>query len=208
MRNDFIYTPISFRKYEYIEFDNAKWLKIFHHKVSDSNDFYTDINSYLSSNSPNVFSILGDYAFYPRYNLSNYEFLLYYPEHEGYNRWLQSNFPLEEEDTWGKTQADGFINISCDWNYNLWGGLVKTDLSDCSLIDGSFGHGFVFYSIGFKQNCGQYGITNFPSFNDTATEVFLWVRVKNIYLGDFHSHLSCQKSCNLNIYIIIIIIVR
>ena len=195
------------RKYSSFEFDGATWLKIFHHKVSDSNDFYTDINSYLSSNTDNVFSILGAYTFYPRYDPSNYEFLLYYPQYEGYNRWLQSNFPLDEVESSGKAQVTGFKNISCDWNYNSWGGLVKTDLSDCSLIDGSVGHGHVFYSIGFKQNCGNYGKTNFPSFNDTATEFFFWVRVKNIYLGDFHSHLSCQKSCNLNIYIIIIIIV-
>ena len=188
-------------KYEFAKFENAFWIKLFHHKVHSQEDFFddpTDILQYI--NKPNQYSIISEYKSIARYNQSNYEFLLYYPEFSGYNRWSQKLFPTEEEDEIGKETAEGYENISISWTDNHWGGLV-TSYQECTQLEGSIGSNDVYYSLGFKKKCGNYQNDVIPAYELSAHEVYLWMRVKAFYFRGICS-LSGTSTIHIQLYFI------
>ena len=177
-------------RYQFAKFQGASWIKLFHHKVYQTSDFFdktTDIFQYI--NSPNKYSIIGEYQNISRYDSTKYEFLLYYTDFPGFNRWSQTYSPSEDPDIKGNKEAIGYQKISISWTNNYWGGLVSSS-HECTAFDGSVGIDLVYYAIGYKKSCGNYGISTLPSYDPDAHEVFLWMRVKDFYVRQITCHHS------------------
>ena len=180
--------PVWTDKYEFAKFQGASWIKLFYHKVNQPDDFFEEATDALKyTNTQNKYSIIGEYDSIHRYDETKYEFLLYYPELSGFNRWSQTNFPTEENDSSEKVTAEGHQNISISWTDNFWGGLVGSN-NQCTLFEGSIGSGLVYYSIAFKKECGEYGVSTMPSYRSSVHEVYWWMRVKDFYVR--------QKTCH------------
>ena len=94
--------------------------------------------------SERKYSILSEVQEWP--HSGKYEFLLQYPELEGYNRWKQTNFPLSEAYYQGKQEVEGYENVSITWTTRQWAGLQNS--TGCSLLEGSISVTNWYYAIG------------------------------------------------------------
>jgi len=157
---------------------NATWMKIFHH-YSGSGQYFANNSHALLSNQDGLFSIMGILdSSYQKYNL--YEFLLEYPEFDGYNRWKQTLLPYDDIEKTGY-KAIGYEPVYISWEGQFWGGLVRSSQSSYTTIDGSCGAANWFYSIGTIN--GEFWPNQFPGPALTNTvrynvqEVLLWIRV-------------------------------
>ena len=190
--------------FEYKVFEHATWLKIFHHKMKVANDRFDDFDEALFCNKANKFSILSKIN--DRYKImGKYEFLLLYPGIAGYNRWLQSVFPLYENDENGKTQARGFQKVNLTWGVNKFKGLVRSMIHsdvNCipSLIDGTIGSQDWFYAIGYIKTCSQVFQTSIPGPDISANEVILYIRKPYITLNNINQ----RKPLFIHVIIIIL----
>ena len=119
------------------------------------------------------------------------------------NRWSQTKFPTEENDAIGRPKAIGYQNISISWTDNYWGGLVGSNHT-CSLIDGSVGSGLVYYSIGYKKECENYGTTTIPSYGPSVHEFYWWMRVKDFYVKQYTCH--CRTSISFKYSLIFLLL--
>ena len=113
-----------------------------------------------------------------------------YPNLIGFNQWRQTLNPLEDSDVSGKF-ALGYEGVSISWNYNDWGGLVRSS-SDKTLLDGSVGVGSYFYAIGLKEAWPYQGIPSYGSTN--SDEVNLWVRVHSFGYEDAYTCKSIDSN--------------
>ena len=153
--------------------------------VEKIEDAFETIDDALSAYNTNQYSILSEALQWP--HKGEYEFLLQYPELSGFNRWTQTNFPLDENCTSGQDTVDGFQNISCTWIEQHWGGLCRS--RGCSLLEGSINYGHWFYAIGTKKNCNGFGIRNIPGPNAYEVhEVYLWMRVSNMIIYNLFTY--------------------
>ena len=158
-------------------FDNRKWLLVFRHKFETNADLFSKESEVLFHESKNKFSILGaiDESF--RSN-GVYEFLLEYPEVEGFNHWTQTKNPA----TCPPNTENGYKGINITWNTYGWHGLSRSDPTSGAFIDGSpFSEGW-FYAIG--QNANWFNaipaFVNYYDPNYTKTcEVLLWIRISS-----------------------------
>ena len=165
-------------KYELKTQYGAYWVKIFYHHFDSSEDFFETKEDALNVSKENQYSIFLEASQWP--HDGPYEFLLQYPglSVSGYNRWKQTNFPLNESDNLTKSTVDGYENVSCTWTIHSWAGLQKGH--GCSLLEGSVGHGNWYYAIG-AQSCTDW--TNcFPGPSGCVYTVYLWMRIPDILL--------------------------
>ena len=171
-------------KYEYKLFGGASWIKIYYQDVDISN--YTDVNQALASNEPGKFSILSEAKNLEHYHRDAYEFLLEYPGYTGFNRWKQSNYPLDTIES-----VSGFVNVSCSWTVNCWRGLSRTSYK-CALLDGTGPGCGWFYAFGMKIKCDPAYTRLFPGPTGYRSKVYLWMRVSHIKgtlsLNNCHKH--------------------
>ena len=163
-------------KYELKNQYGASWVKLFFHHVDSSEDLFEKGEDALDVFNEKQYSILLEASQWP--HDQPYEFLLQYPELPGFNRWKQKNFPLNESDISGKSNVEGFHNISCSWTQNYWGGLQKGN--NCTLLEGTVGRDNWYYSIGTIRNCDSNWVTCFPGPNGCVYTVYLWMRIPDI----------------------------
>ena len=189
----------SIKEYKYAY--RAYWKLLFYSNQTNPEDFFDDLSVYPTIKSEKVYSNIQEESERPR--SGKFEFLLEYPELNGYNRWKQNNFPLNEEES-NNIKADGYEEIHISWrNYN-WGGLIKSS-SQFALIDGSVGNSAWYYAIGYtgKSHVWSGGT---PGPYSLIHEVFLWIRI-NMHPDMFS--LSKKRSLYLKyqlFYTIVIII--
>lgn len=156
-----IYVPVK-------EFDDATWLRVFHHNNLGGKELWDAIsqaeNSYDVLHRQSILSYLDNYK-----GKDGFEFLLEYSDLNGYNRWIQSTNPLKSAD------VRGYEVVSITWNASNWRGLAKST-SGKALLDGSPGNNW-FYAIGATTNFNG-GI---PGPGQAVTgSVDLWVRIDNL----------------------------
>ena len=131
--------------------------------------------------SERKYSILSEVQEWP--HSGKYEFLLQYPELEGYNRWKQTNFPLSEAYYQGKQEVEGYENVSITWTTRQWAGLQNS--TGCSLLEGSISVTNWYYAIGTKKDCAGYGVNSMPGPKDPPVHfVYLWMRIPGISLNN------------------------
>ena len=160
-----------------------------------NNKFFANFDETLKCNKPQLYSILGDLNESYQIN-GSYEFLLEYPSVIGYNRWIQSLLPQNNNDA---LLVQGYKPISISWNYEYWNGLVRSTVTHSTLIDGSVGSSNWYYSIGCIYSPWA---PNFPGPNSTLllTEVSLWIRVKDEIK---FKTLTSKSNFNLKLFLIV-----
>jgi len=175
------------------------WLKIFHHN-GYGGSMFRDFSHALSSDEPNLYSILHKITDSYKIN-GKFEFLLEYPELSGYNRWKQSYHPINENDD--VRPVRGYEAISISWQTEYWGGLTKSSRIGNTLIDGSCGHSYWFYSIGAYQN-NEWIIAKCPSTKNcipgpsgSVREVILWVRVTTTDIFEYTSSTKVSRKYSI-----------
>ena len=179
--------------YRYKSDHGVYWKLIFFSKQNNENDFHESVEKYLSSNTDKIYSIIEEES-----NKSiladKYEFLLDYPQKNGYNRWKQTNFPLNEKDNTTKSTAEGYEPIHISFTEQYWGGLLKSGDS-CALIEGSIGSTNWWYTIGYKRRCHRSYIHVFPGPGKTVNEVYWWMRsyVTGRLLFTNHKHYTSNN---------------
>ena len=165
-----LYFCFAFCQYETKTQYEAIWLKVFDHD-SGAGGFFQSKTEALNCSITNRYSIL--YILDSRFKINGkYEFLLEYPELVGYNRWLQTNSPIDETEQSGKT-AEGYEAISITWDASYWGGLVKSTRSTTFLEGSTKSTSIAWYGIGYIST--QYS----PQHAGPGVKVkkaVLWVR--------------------------------
>ena len=167
----------------YIVFKNYYWQLVFRHNIPTAPYFANKEDALTISYDEDRYSILSKMKSLKRVGF-NYEFLLYYPGTEGYNYWMQTNSPIDEQEEnlpSGKS-VDGYVPIEISWNYNYWGGLARSSNANF-LIDGSTYHSNVCYGIGAIMSTIRCDLDASNSYND----VTLWLRVNPL------DRISCLK---------------
>ena len=175
----------------YVQKYNASWLLLNYLNLNVKYEAWESLDEAKLSFKPYRYSILSYLT--DKYKINGeFEFLLEYPEHNGYNRWYQTSNPLQENETVLSTskKAEGYRPHTITWEDNYWGGLVSSSY-DNVLLDGSTYHGYTFYSIGRTVIYEQYGIASFDNKNTRIS--ILWVRVPYI---PFY---TCQTSFHIKI---------
>ena len=157
----------------------SKWLLVFHHN-SKNKEYFANREMVLDCDQTNLYSILGKIDDSYRIN-GSFEFLLEYPEFDGYNRWSQINNPVNENETIGKNPVSGYRAINISWNARFWGGLAISTQKDHTFIDGSIGSGNYYYMIGAYHfwyiSHGGIDEYHFAGPDVAVSECFLWLRI-------------------------------
>ena len=157
-------------KYAY----DSYWLLLYYHNFDISGPW---VRGTAERNfETNKYSIL--YSINPSLKINGeYEFLLEYPEKNGYQRWYQSSNPMEEFEnpSLGKRNAEGYREHTVSWTTCGWGGLVRTSNQDIVLLDGTTYHDDSYYSIG---RYSSYNGAVPGNDNDILIKIsILWIRV-------------------------------
>jgi len=184
---------------------NKTWLLIFRHN-SIKGGFLKDEHEASFSLNKNKFSLLSkineSFKVTDNDTYFSYEFLLEYPEFEGFNHWRQELFPSDERT---RTQSINYEALSqISWPYRYWGGLALNEHDkQYSFIDGSPLTNTWHFAIGSYTN--YYGVDRFPGpcldldslCLNSVSEVYLWMRLDNPQLVEYLP--SIIKTCNTRI---------
>ena len=174
--------------------DGSVWALIFDHNCVGGTVLFTSYNEVINCQVDNKYSrlYLLSTGLYKSATDGKHEFMLCYPDDTTlYNRWKQTNSPLNEyKGTSDSTlKADGYEAIKIAWDDHLWGGLTlqsenKSLSSSC--ISGSVGAGEWFYAIGAYKtyNSGIPASPMVTTDGSTAGRVQLWVRIDNTVIPD------------------------
>ena len=199
--------------YELSERLDARWLKIFHQNSTGNRYFDKATNqANYNTNDPYLFSILKLLPYIRKFDDFQYEFLLEYPGHSGYNRWSQTVEPHKVISPHGKDI--GFKEIDLTWKGYLFSGLgFSQDLRfymDCTVNESLYAH----YAIGSFAPYASSDIIPGPRINDEngnrisgfdVREVTLWIRVRDFYQL-FNIPCTCQKFRIYSVHYFIIFI--
>lgn len=175
--------PVNIGKYEYRTFRNIEWLKVFYQNFNSGVGFSTAKDALLC-NEEDRYSILSELNDSLKLNNKKYEFILYYPELDVYNRWRQTNNPIDEYEATGKTTVDGFHPIHTGAKINEWGGLARSNGTNAALLNGTpgqIGSGSWWLAIGVVTGASFYNsiktFYNIPAHNTGVNISYLWIRV-------------------------------
>ena len=149
--------------------------------------FFDSEEEFLSCNTSEKFSIIGEASKYPRIN-NRYEFLLEYPELNGqHNRWYQDVFPTEYEEDRENT-VPGFDCFDCDWE-SFTGLCMSKDST--TFVEGQCNSWQYFFSIGQRKTwtlaTGTVGVIG--PIEVAVQEVYLWMRIlrnRTSVINTFH----------------------
>ena len=175
----------------------AKWLKIFYHNSTGIN-FFTKEEAPYNVNDPAKYSILKLIPRIRRYDSSVFEFLIEFPELEGFNRWTQIANPLNVK---SPIEDIGFSPISLTWNGSIFAGIARSSyvdnaFMDCCANSSTYWH----YAIGAFSKWGEadqmpgprVGLPDDPhAYHINVREVQLFIRVK-----EFHHLFNHFLTCN------------
>ena len=180
----------------------ATWLLLNYQNLNVKREPWESLDEAKLSFKPYRYSILSLLNDEHRIN-GKFEFLLEYPEHKGYNRWLQTSNPLYENEVNknGEQKAEGYEEIQISFPDNYWGGLVNSLSDKYVLLDGSTYIDYTFFSIGRLEIYGKYGLASFKNIETTIS--ILWIRITSL------PFFTCKKLMSLKhniLYIFIIII--
>ena len=188
--------------FNYKIFKNETFLLIFHHNSYKKQYFTQEEAGYnIEQNKYSIINII-DESYKIKYNegedneYSAYEFLLEYPELDGYNQWTQEVYMTEEivPDNDIKYRP---INIS--WDYYSWGGLYLSSMPNLTYIDGSPNDGTWHYGIGVYHHAFSDNDISGPcnSIDYCKNQYFhivnLWIRVTDVILTKKH---NCSCFCS------------
>ena len=143
----------------------ASWFLIFHHNSAGG---YFSTSEQLSTCSTHKYSALGILEKF-RIN-GEFEFLLEYPQIEGFNRFKQTSNPTKS------SKVTGFVKKHLSWESCSFAGLALSS-SSSTFIDGSPNADTWYYAIALYSKWGGGDIPGPFSEGVTITEVNLWVRV-------------------------------
>ena len=175
---------IRISHYQFKRAYGASWLRIFYQRKYSYSEGFDSKSQCYDYVSDSMYSILGNASEYSPFG-DKYEFLLEYPEIEGYNRWKQTDFPTKNKEKVGVSPVKGYENVSISWNIQYWGGL-SVSLSPTSLLDGSIGNYYFWFSICYLKNVGDYD-DKMPG-PSLIHEVILWMRVSDIFFPTYANH--------------------
>ena len=156
---------------------NSFWQLLYYHDFSKERA-WSSVDEARRSYKSDKYSVL--YSINPKYKINGkYEFLLEYPEHDGFNQWSQTSNPLEEIEIPGdgSQNAEGYKEISCTWKSDYFGGLVRSSSNTLTLLDGSSYHENTYYSIG-RTSAMNNGV---PGPGIIVQKSQLWMKVNNPY---------------------------
>ena len=159
---------------------NDRWMLVFYHNSSNGL-FYNEFEEIKFQNDykHGKYSIFGLLQSDLKQN-NKFEFLLEYPELNGYNLWRQSNNPIEENKLPDIVFVKGYEEINVQFTMNCWHGLSLSD-SDKTFIDGSNCQqtgqleNYYYYSIGATS--AWLGDNCFAGPEKCVHNVYLWVRM-------------------------------
>jgi len=161
------------------------WQLIYYHDLSKAGK-WDSTNDALNYNHPYKYSVIDSID--ESYIINDgYEFLLEYPEKNGYNNWIQTNFPLNEIEEDDKRYVVGYTPIHISWTSQHWGGLFKSS-SSSTLIDGSYLKNIAWYAIG-RISIYEGAV---PGPGSLINKTLLWIRVSS------HVEKSCKLRCKDN----------
>lgn len=173
--------------------DKGRWARIFYHNCKSGNVLFSKDNSFAEAKETNKtnptgndkYSILSKLEYFRGSTKSPFEFRLKYPtdEPDKKNIWKQTNNPTFEA-------IQGYHPIEINWNERDWGGLEYGNTSS-TFMKGSVKQPTWFYAIGATIKF-QGGI---PSYDFTANDVELWVRINNydLFANNFIENVSIDK---------------
>lgn len=180
--------------------DGSLWARVFYHNCKEGSVLFSSLAEIKNTTSNDKFSRLDKLSEYKRSD-GKYEFMLCYPNFSAtqYNRWKQTNNPMEEYITPTTTgsKAAGYTAVHIDWTGNYWGGLTRQNsnastISNCYL-SGSVGHTNWFYAIG-ATNTWNTGIPMQGSDTQNWGSAELWVRIDDKTVTTIDSGTSTTKS--------------
>ena len=181
---------------------DASWMLLNYINLNEKYEPWTSFDEANISFKPYRYSVLGLLSDEHKIN-DEFEFLLEYPEHNGYNRWYQSMNPLydiEYEKGNGLQTAKGYREHTLSWKNNYFSGLMKS-CSIRTLLDGTRNMDSTYYSIGRVE---VYKTNGLCSFEEVDTKVsLLWVRVPFIPIGTHIKCISFSKNIITSIFIYI-----
>ena len=151
--------------------DNSLWVPVFYHNNHSGKVLFSSESEFLSTNTPDKYSILGllhNGGF--KNSSGKYEFLLRYPTMDPthYNRWYQNNDPY--------SAISGYSAITINWGDENWGGLAPSSDSSMTFVDGSPNTDGWFYAIGSRHVWVDKGIPGYSTSTELETDVCLYVR--------------------------------
>ena len=177
----------------YMLFKNAIWLKVFYHNATFGDFYERNEADVLDSHTEQKFSILGSINSSFKIN-GKYEFLYEIPGKIGYNRWKQTNHPINTTKSM-TPEENGFQPVKLYWPYNF-GSLRKHN--GCTVYCCSYDSQKWWYTIGALATCSKnsmpliYDDSGTNSYN--GKEVALWIRLPNINgLDEFKKTCHCHN---------------
>ena len=154
----------------------ATWLLLNYINLNEKYEPWSSFDEANLSFKPYRYSILGLLSDKHKIN-SEYEFLLEYPEHNGYNRWYQELNPLYDIETAPGTAsqtAKGYRKHTLSWEDNYFSGLKRSCYST-PFLDGTRNSDYNFYSIGRIDLYKNYGLCSYIEIKTYIS--ILWVRI-------------------------------
>ena len=153
---------------------NAIWRLIFYQRANHTH-FLKNYEEFLSFKSQNIYSIIGIASSFPKIN-GHYEFLLEYPELEGYNRWIQDVFPTNHREDY-ENCVPGYECKECTWKI-FCGLCLNTDRTYIFLEGNSNSSWYWYYGIGSLQDYVGNQKSGIPGpFQHVVDSVLLWMRI-------------------------------
>ena len=193
-------------------FNQKPWLLIFFHNITKESDYFSDDeNEFLYVVERQKFSIFkyinGDFNYH-----GYYEFLIEYPALEGYNQWKQSVFPLDANENNNENVGFKEDESILTWP-NLFKGLIRSSVTEKSILDGITNNQYWWFTIGAKGNHGTNPLF-FPGPSTSADgfygidlqAVLLWIFVPPHVLNNiFHLTYNIKRLISFPFLVQIII---
>ena len=131
---------------------NDSWALIFHHDARKG--FFANKKQALFSKNDDLFSVLNKVD--DTFKIDDkFEFVLEYPEIEGYSQWTQTINPLNSK----ANETNGYQKIHFSWNqFESFDGLGLSFTPQSNLLDGSRFMITRFYAIGLYYQIGNTSV--------------------------------------------------
>lgn len=168
--------------------DGSKWVPLVLHNATGGSIVYSSVSEALQCTNSNKISNL--YLFQKEHNIFKdingfYEFILYYPGLNNYQRWKQRSNPVLTYDA-----VANYIPIHIPWTDQRWGGMARNNLSLSSasntFLSGTINHGNWYYALCSFVNYSSGGIPGPGSAKDCYSGwVKFYVRVPQLEQENF-----------------------
>ena len=186
--------------YQIKNFLGLNWLLIFYHD-SHGALFFNEKEAHYSiqKNKFSLFDKISDsFQFENESYVRVYEFLLEYPELEGFNRWQQVLFPSDPRT---RDQPLGYNPLNITWPNSYFEGMALSNQTNLTFIDGSPKSDTTWhFAIGSYQAYTYADKFPGPCLSNGCPESFyyvkLWLRMEDFsllkYLNPIFQRCTCQ----------------